>query len=126
MREHHGMAAQRVSSSRRLLLVGFAVLALVGVLLPGIFNYLLGGDRRQLVVTMQQGVTDADRETLKQACGSLPGVSVVDDRGAAEAQYRFPVRFRISDSTAAQEAALEQCITGYPHLVRGVLTERDR
>jgi len=120
------MAAPRITSGRRWLLVGFAVLALVGILLPGIFDYLLGGDRRQLVVTMQQGVSEADRDTLKQACGSLPGVTVVDDQGAAEAQYRFPVRFRISDSTAAQEAALEQCITGYPQLVRGVLTERDR
>ena len=92
------MAAPRITSGRRWLLVGFAVLALVGILLPGIFDYLLGGDRRQLVVTMQQGVSEADRDTLKQACGSLPGVTVVDDQGAAEAQYRFPVRFRISDS----------------------------
>jgi len=120
------MAGRRTWSRNRLLLIGFAVLALVGILLPGIFDYLLGGDRRQLVVTMQQGVSEGDRDTLKQACGALPGVTVVDDQGAAEAQYRFPVRFRISDSTAAQEAALEQCINRYPQLVRGVLTERDR
>ena len=110
----------------KVLLVVFGVLALVGITLPAVFGRLLAGDSRQLVVTMQQGVDDADRETLKQACGALPGVSVVADRGAQEAQFRFPVRFRISGTTPAQEAALEACINRYPALVRGVLTERDR
>ena len=108
-----------------MLLAGFAVLALIGMLIPAVFNHLLAGDTRQLVVTMQQGVTQADRDTLKQACGSLPGVSLVPDRGAAEAQYRFPVRFLIGGATDAQEAALEECIDRYPSLVRGVLTEGD-
>lgn len=110
----------------RALLVGFGALAVAGILIPAVFNYLLAGDSRQLVVTMQQGVSDADRATLKQACGSLPGVSVVADKGAREAQYRFPVRFRISNTTDVQEAALEACIDRYRPIVRGVLTEADR
>ena len=57
---------------------------------------------------------------------ALPGITVVADQGARERQYRFPVRFRISDSTPAEEAALNACIDRYPQLVRGVLTERDR
>jgi hypothetical protein len=123
----HRMTWWRDSKGRtRVLLVGFAALALLGVLLPGIYDYLLAGDRRQLVVTLQQGVSDGDRETLKQACGTLPGITVVADQGARERQYRFPVRFRISDSTPAEEAALNACIDRYPQLVRGVLTERDR
>lgn len=132
VRHHAGMTSPRGStgtvprSRNRALLIGFGVLALIGVLLPATFNYLLAGDRRQLVVTMRQGVSDADRETLKQACGSLPGITVVPDRGEREAQYRFPVRFRISDTTQTEEAALNACINGYPQLVRGVLTERLR
>ena len=123
----HPMTWWRDSKGRtRALLLGFGALALVGILLPGIYNYLLAGDRRQLVVTLQQGVSDADRDTIKQACGTLPGITVVADQGARERQYRFPVRFRISDSTPAQEAALNDCINRYPQLVRGVLTERDR
>lgn len=107
------------------MLVAFGVLALAGILIGGLPR-LTEGDRRQLVVTLEQGVTQADRETVKQACGSLPGITLVDDQGDPERQYRFPVRFRISDSTPAQEAALNACIAGYPQLVRGVLTERDR
>lgn len=125
-----GMTSARPSDSRsrrnRLLITGFGVLALIGVLLPGVFNYLLGGDRRVLVVTMEQYVSDADRDRVRQECGELPGVSVVADQGAREKQYRFPVRFRISDTTQEQEAALNGCIDRFPDLVRGVLTERDR
>ena len=126
VRDDVRVAPPRAPSRGRWLLVGFGVLALLGILVPAIANYLLAGDSRQLVVTMQQGVSDADRETVKQACGSLPGITVVPDRGAVEAQSRFPVRFRISDTTPAQEAALTACVDGYPQLVRGVLTERLR
>lgn len=110
----------------RWLVLGFAALAVLGVLLPGVYNYLLAGDKRQVVVTLQQGVSEADRDTLKQACGALPGITVVDDQGAREKQYRFPVRFRISDSRPAEEAPLNACIHRYPELVPGILTERDR
>lgn len=110
----------------RALLIGFGAVALAGMLITAVFNYLLAGDNRQLVVTMQQGVTDADRATLKQACGSLPGVTVVPDKGAQDRQYRFPVRFTIGGTSPAQEAALESCINGFPDLVRGVLSEGDR
>jgi len=110
----------------RWLLVAFAVLAFVGILLPGIYNYLLAGDSRQLVVSLVQGSTDADRERLKSECGALPGVSVVVDKGAREAQYRFPVRLRLSGSTEAQEIALSVCLDRFAGLIRGQGLERDR
>ncbi len=115
----------RTSEGRtRALLLGFGLVALGGMLVAG-SRYLTAGDQRQLVVTLEQGVTQADRVTLKQACGSLPGISLVPDKGAADRQYRFPVRFLIGDTTPEQEAALEQCINRYPQLVRGVLSEGD-
>lgn len=109
----------------RALLAAFGVLALIGILIPAVSNHLLGGDQRQLVVTMKQGVTEADRDALKQECGALPGISVVEDQGAADRQYRFPVRFVIAGSTPQQEAALEACVDQHRDLVRGVLTEGD-
>jgi hypothetical protein len=113
----------RTSKGQARALIGaFGVVALFGMLLAGV-NVYQRGDQRQLVVTLEQGVTDADRATLKQACGSLPGVSVVADQGSAEDQYRLPVRFFIGGTTAEQEAALEECIGRYPQLVRGLLTE---
>lgn len=124
------MTSARPSDSRsrrnRLLIAGFGVLALIGVLLPGVFNYLLGGDRRVLVVTMQQGVANADRDRVRSECGGLPGISVVEDRGAADKQFRLTVRFRISDTTQQQEAALSGCLDRFPDLVQGVRSERDR
>ena len=109
----------------RALLIAFGVVALFGMLIAGLSNKLFAGDQRQLVVTLQQGVSEGDRETLKAECGSLPGVSLIEDRGAADKQYRLPVRFRIADATPAEEAALEVCLTRYPGLVRGLLTEGD-
>ena len=120
------MSWWRTSRGRtQALLLGFAVVALFGMLVTAVFNYLLAGDERVVVVTMQQGVTDQDRTTLKEQCGILPGVAVVPDRGAREAQYRFPVRFDISGTTTQQEAALQDCIGRYPQLVRGLITEGD-
>lgn len=107
------------------LLVAFGVVALFGMLVAGVSNQLLGGDRRVLVVTLEQGVSQADRDTLKTACGTLPGVTVVADRGAPERQYRLPVRFGITGASVQQEAALEACIGRYPDLVRGFITQGD-
>lgn len=109
----------------RALLTAFGLVALFGMLVAGVSNKLFAGDQRQLVVTMRPGVTQADRETVKAACGTLPGISVVADRGAPERQYRLPVRFGIADTTPAQEAALEACLSGFPALVRGVITQGD-
>lgn len=108
----------------RVALVVFAALALLGILYPAVTNYLLGGDQRVLVVTLHQGSGQADRERLKQACGSLPGVSVVDDRGNPDprVQGRFPVRFDIGGTTVAQEAALEACVQQLD-VVRGFRTQ---
>lgn len=106
----------------RLLIAAFGVLALAGILVGG-FGKLFGGDRREIVVTMQQGISNADRTTLKESCGALAGIRVVADQGAAEAQYRFPVRFLVGDSTTGQESALYDCLNRYPQLVRGVQTE---
>jgi hypothetical protein len=109
----------------RVALLVFAGLALLGILYPAVTNYLLGGDRRVFVVTMAQDAVQADREALKQACGSLPSVSVVADRGNPDPriQGRFPVRFAIAGATPAQEAALASCVNDQPG-VRGFLVQR--
>ena len=119
------MATRRTNT---ILIATFAALALAAMLVTGIFNYLLAGDPRVLVVTMSQDADQADRVQLKEDCGSLPGVSVVADQGNPDPhiQGRFPVRFKIGDTTPAQEAALEKCITQHGEKVRGLLTEGDR
>ena len=109
----------------RALLTAFGLVALFGMLVAGFSNELFAGDQRQLVVSLRAGVTQADRETVKAGCGSLPGIGVVADRGAPDKQYRLPVRFDISGTTPAQEAALEACLFGYRDLVRGVITQGD-
>jgi hypothetical protein len=119
------MATRRTNT---VLVASFAALSLVAILVTGVFNYLLAGDPRVLVVTMKQDAGQSGREQLKRDCGSLPGIRVVADRGdsSPEVQGRFPVRFKIGDATPAQEAALEKCIDEHESLVRGVLTEGDR
>lgn len=96
----------------RVAVVVFAALALLGILYPAVTNYLLGGDRRVVVVTLEQGADQADRQEVKRACGSLPGVTVVADRGNPDprVQGRFPVRFSIAGATTRQQAALEACV----------------
>ncbi|MCW2715455.1 MAG: hypothetical protein JWN88_2502 [Frankiales bacterium] len=110
----------------RVLLITFAVLALGGILFPAFSNYLFAGDRRVVRVTMEQDAGQAAREGLKQACGGLPGVSVVPDRGNPDPriQGRFPVRFDVKDITPAQYAALSSCIERQPRVL-GTITEND-
>ncbi|MCA1712077.1 MAG: hypothetical protein LC789_10765 [Actinobacteria bacterium] len=119
------MATRRTNT---VLIVLFAALCLFGMLVTGVFNYLLAGDPRVLVVTMKQDVGQAARQQLKDDCGALPGVSLVPDQGGGgdRVQGRFPVRFKIGDTNPAQEAALEECINRHGDTVRGVLTEGDR
>lgn len=104
----------------------FAVLALGGILFPAFTNYLFAGDQRVLVVTMTQDAGQPAREALKQACGDLPGVRVVADRGNPDprVQGRFPVRFDIADITDRELGALTSCINRQLG-VRGLLTEND-
>lgn len=109
----------------RVALVMFATLALAGMLFVAFTNYLFAGDQRVLVVTMAQDATQTDREDLKSACGTLPAVSVVADRGDPDPrlQGRFAVRFAISGASPQQEAALQVCVNDQPG-VRGFLTQR--
>ncbi len=113
----------------RAALVTLAVLALGGILFPAFSNYLFAGDRRVLVVTLEQDAGQDRREGLKAACGTLPGVSVVPDRGNPDPriQGRFPVRFDIADTTTQQEAALLLCLNQNRErfAVRGYLPEND-
>ncbi len=111
----------------RVVVITFLALALAGILFPAFTNYLFAGDQRVLVVTMKQDAGQAARQALKDACGDLPGVSAVLDQGNPDPgiQGRFPVRFDIGDTTAAQEAALQQCINDNEELgVVGFLPER--
>jgi hypothetical protein len=113
----------------RAALVTFAVLALGGILFPAFSNYLFAGDRRVLVVTLEQDAGQDRREGLEAACGTLPGVSVVPDRGNPDPriQGRFPVRFDIGDITTQQQAALLLCLNQNRErfAVRGYLPEND-
>ncbi|MDT7571422.1 MAG: hypothetical protein QOE05_1596 [Actinomycetota bacterium] len=111
-----------------MLITLFGVLAATSIVVTGVFDKLLAGDPRVLVVTMNQDAGEPARELLKKECGSLPGISVVADKGNRDPaiQGRFPVRFRIGNTTPAQEAALETCIDRHRELVRGILTEGDR
>jgi hypothetical protein len=108
----------------RAVLVVFAVLALGGILFPAFTNYLFAGDRRILVVTMEQGVGQQTREALRVACGSLPGVDLIADKGNPDPriQGRFPVRFDIADISNQDYARLTACINQQPG-VRGFLEE---
>ena len=110
----------------RAAVIVFATLALAGILFPAFTNYLFAGDQRVLVVTMAADAGQPEREALKQACGSLPGVSVVPDRGNPDPriQGRFPVRFDIGDITDREYAALTSCVNRQRG-VRGLLAERD-
>lgn len=117
------MSWWRTSRGRtQALLTAFGLVALGGMLIAG-SKFLIVGDQRQLVVTMATSVTQADRDELKQSCGTLPGITVVADKGAAERQYRFPVRFSLRGATAQQESALEACVNGHSDTVRGYLLE---
>ena len=113
----------------RVALVTFAVLALGGILFPAFSNYLFAGDRRVLVVTLEQDAGQTKREGLKAACGTLPGISVVADKGNPDPriQGRFPVRFDIADPPTRQEAALLLCLNQNRERfgVRGYLPEND-
>lgn len=103
----------------------FLALALGGMLFAGV-TILAAGDERVLVVTMDQDAGQEKREALKEACGDLPGVRVVADRGNSDprVQGRFPVRFDIAGITDRQLAALNGCVERQPG-VRGSLVEND-
>ncbi len=113
----------------RAVLVAFASLALAGILFPAFTNYLFAGDRRVLVVSLEENAGQERREGLKRACGTLPGISVVADKGNPDPriQGRFPVRFDIADTTTQQEAALLKCLNDNRERfqVRGYLPEND-
>lgn len=105
----------------------FLALALIGILFPAFANHLFAGDRRVLVVTMELDTRQEQREALKRACGSLPGVSVVADKGGdPSGEGNFPVRFDIAGTSLRQEAALQACINDNAELgVVGFQTEND-
>ena len=86
----------------------------------------MAGDQRVLIVTMEQDAGQAERDALKRACGSLPSVSVVEDRGDPDprVQGRFAVRFAIEGATVVEEAALTDCVERQPG-VRGFLTRNE-
>jgi hypothetical protein len=122
------LAVEGSSLSRRakiLIAVG-AVIVLFGMLVAG-FNILLGPPKLVEVVTMAQDATQADRVALKEACGGLPGVQLVADKGNPdpEIQGRFPVRFDIAHASTDQRIALEACINQHGSKVRGFLAEGD-
>ena len=104
----------------------FLALALAGILFPAFTNYLFAGDQRVLRVTMVQDAGEPAREALKRNCGSLPGISVVPDKGDPDPriQGRFPVRFDVADTSPAEYSALTGCIDEQADVL-GYITEND-
>ena len=98
----------------------------MGMLFTAFTNYLFAGDQRVLRVTMVQDAGQPAREALKRACGSLPGVTVVPDRGNPDPriQGRFPVRFDVADTTAQEYSALIGCVDDQEGVL-GYITEND-
>jgi hypothetical protein len=120
-------AEGRSLSTRAKILIGVGgAIVLFGMLIAG-FNILLGPPKLVEVVTMTQDATEADRQVLKDACGGLPGITVVADQGnpSPEIQGRFPVRFDLGHATTSQRIALESCINAHGSKVRGFLAEGD-
>ena len=112
----------------RVALVFFGSMVLTSMLFVG-FTILARGDVRVMVVTLENGAGQDNREGLKQACGSLSGISVVQDRGNPDPriQGRFPVRFAIGGTTDQQEAGLIRCLNDNRerYRVQGFLPEAD-
>lgn len=118
----------RAISTRGKVLIGVAAgIALLSMLVTA-FAILFSPPDKVLVVTMKQSAVQADRVALRRACGSLPGVKVVPDKGNPDplVQGRFPVRFDIGQATAREEIALTACINDNGSQVRGLLSEGDR
>ena len=120
---------QDAGKRNRAAVITFAALALASMLFVAFSNYLFAGDQRVMVVQMEMDAGQDNREGLKRACGSLPGISVVADQGNPDpaVQGRFPVRFDIADTTTQQEAALLNClnVNSERYRVRGYLPEND-
>lgn len=110
-----------------------ALITLAGLLLTSMlfvaFTVFARGDVRVMVVTLENDAGQANREGLKAACGSLPGISVVEDKGNPDPriQGRFPVRFGIGGTTQQQESALIRCLNDNRarYQVVGYLPEND-
>lgn len=118
----------RAISVRGKVLIGMAAgIALLSMLVTA-FAILFSPPEKVLVVTMKQSAVQADRVALRDACGALPGVTVVPDKGNPDplVQGRFPVRFDIGQATAREEIALTTCINDNGSQVRGLLSEGDR
>jgi hypothetical protein len=117
----------RALSTRAKVLIGTGgAIVLFGMLVAG-FNILLSPPKLVEVVTMTQDATEEDRQALKDACGSLPGITVVKDQGnpSPEIQGRFPVRFDVAKATSKQRIALHTCINAHGEKVRGFVAEGD-
>ena len=117
-----------MTRGNKILIVSFAVLAIGSILIAGVFAYFIRGKDITLVVSLQQGASQADRQSMKDACGGLPAIAVVADTGNPnpKIQGRFPVRFDITRATFRQQAALEECINRQGPIVRGFISEGDR
>lgn len=103
----------------RLILLGFGLIVLSFMIFNGT-GILTAGDTRQVVVGLTKPATDAQRAEVKARCGSLPGITVVEDRGDPAKQRNLPVRFALRGSTVKQEIALDACIEDLGPLVASI------
>lgn len=105
--------------TNRILIGCFAFLAFTAIVVVGVFTRLLSGESRAVSVTMRPGITDAQRQTVKDVCGGLPGISVIAEGGDQSMQSRVPVRFRLASSDVQQESAFYACLNDFPTIVQG-------
>lgn len=105
--------------TNRILIGCFAFLACTAIVVVGVFTQLLSGESRHVSVTMRPGITDAQRQTVKDLCGGLPGISVIAEGGNQSMQNPAPVRFRLANNDAQQESAFYACLNGFPTIVQG-------
>lgn len=88
---------------------GAAVVALLAVLVPGgltACSLARTSSQDDLVVDFQDRNATAARATVRERCGSLPGISVVPPRAKDVSVY-----FDISKASNAQANALANCVS---------------
>lgn len=117
-----GRRAGRPTRQAVFLVLAFALLV-SSVLVGAVAQIVYTGDEREVVVDLTLGHDPERREALREECGRLPGVELVEDRGNAAQARRFPARFSIAGASVRQEQALFTCIGRYDDIVMGARRE---
>lgn len=128
MTTHLAAEGKPLSTRAKVLIAVGGAIVVLSMLVTAVFGFLLAPPKKVLVVTVNPAAGQVGRQVIKDDCGGLPGVTLVEDQGNPDPriQGRFPVRFDIGRATLQQEIALETCLNRHPTIVRGFLSEGDR